>query len=221
MISIQKIYLFVAISLNCCIAATSKESSILNEQLRSNAASVDIAFFTAFLEDFNDNFDKYTSIMNQNKVTLPQEVANYYYHLAPLPSTVDLQSDIAVNFPFTEFKSFITKFPWYSSLLTEGHITDFYLPSDFISHTESSEENKNSQHNNIATSLKTSDSKSITSSASKEPSSRSIKTTQPTASSSLSITTSQSTSTSQNNAIDSKSTLSLILLPLVLFWGFL
>lgn len=224
MILIKKISLLSTICLSWCFAATLKESSILIQELRSDAAQIDINFFTAFLEDFNDKFDMYTSVMNQYKLTLPQNVANYYYHLAPLPSTIDLQSDIAVNFPFAEFKSFITKFPWYSSLLSDGKVTDFYLPSDFISHTETL---TNSDSKLGATTASVDLSSSLISSSSHQLSnSKNMHTTQPTSNkissaSSNIATSSDATTSSQNNGNGFKrlENLSLPLVSLVILFG--
>ncbi|CAI4034977.1 hypothetical protein SMKI_12G1140 [Saccharomyces mikatae IFO 1815] len=99
---------------------------------RSAAAAADMAFFVEFLGDFNTAFPQYTSYMMQNHLTLPQAVADYYYHMADLASTVDLQSDIAQSFPFTQFQTFITAFPWYTSLLDKASAATIYLPQHFI-----------------------------------------------------------------------------------------
>lgn len=100
-------------------------------QYRSMAESKDFNFFMAFLDDFDQNFPVYTSYMVANKLKLPQEVADYYNHLAKLPSTANLEEDIINSFPYTEFQTFVTNFPWYTSLLKEGDITTMYLPRDF------------------------------------------------------------------------------------------
>ena len=100
--------------------------------LRSEAAKYDMPFFTAFLDDFDTNLEKYTSYMMKNHITLPQAIADYYYHLAPITTDIDLESDIAQTFPFTEFHTFVTIFPWYSSLLKDADLTTLYLPDDFL-----------------------------------------------------------------------------------------
>lgn len=111
---------------------------VADYQYRSMAESKDFNFFMAFLNDFDKNFPVYTSYMVANKLKLPQQVADYYNHLAILPSTVNLEDDIINSFPYTEFQTFVTNFPWYTSLLKEGNITTMYLPRDFenISITE-------------------------------------------------------------------------------------
>lgn len=101
------------------------------DTLRYAAAEADMPFFTAFLDDFDVNLPKYTSYMMQNHITLPQAVADYYYHLAPLATDIDLQSDIAKTFPFTEFQTFISAFPWYSSLLSQVGASTLFVPADF------------------------------------------------------------------------------------------
>lgn len=100
--------------------------------LRSDAAKYDMPFFTAFLNDFDTDIGKYTSFMMENHITLPQAIADYYYHLATITSDINLESDIVQTFPFTVFQTFVTIFPWYSSLLKEANLTTLYLPNDFV-----------------------------------------------------------------------------------------
>ncbi|CCF58863.1 hypothetical protein KAFR_0F02660 [Kazachstania africana CBS 2517] len=112
---------------------TMNTSSYQNQLARQEAAKADMAFFMVFLEDFQINYDSYTSYMIDNHVTLPQAVANYYFRLE-LDSTVEanLLSDIAYTFPFTQFQSFITRFPWYSSLLADAGATTMCLPEYYV-----------------------------------------------------------------------------------------
>lgn len=110
-------------------------ASIPSEQLQSargEAAAADLPFFIEFLDDFNLNMQSYTSYMNEAKMTLPQNVANYYYHLKDISETSELLIDLATSFPFTEFQTFITAFPWYSSILLQVSASTFYVPDDFI-----------------------------------------------------------------------------------------
>ncbi|KAL3232646.1 hypothetical protein RNJ44_04562 [Nakaseomyces bracarensis] len=79
---------------------------------------------------------EYTSYMIQNHLTFPQDVADYYNHLAFLPSTADLESDIIRYFPFTPFQTFVTAFPWYTSILSKAGKPRMYLPEDFITQAE-------------------------------------------------------------------------------------
>ncbi|CAB4257102.1 similar to Saccharomyces cerevisiae YLR040C Putative protein of unknown function [Maudiozyma barnettii] len=112
----------------------SNAASVADQYLyRSMAEDKDFNFFIAFLNDFDKNYPSYTSYMIEHHLKLPQEVADYYNHLAKLPSTVDLENDIINSFPYTQFQTFVTHFPWYTSLLKDGHITTMYLPRDFDS----------------------------------------------------------------------------------------
>lgn len=99
--------------------------------LRSMAADADLNFFLAFISNFEQDLTQYKTFMAKNHITLPQAVANYYYRLITLPQTADLEADIASTFPFTDFKTFITAFPWYSSLLSDASASTIYLPEDF------------------------------------------------------------------------------------------
>lgn len=114
---------------------------------RSKAADYDMAFFVAFLTHFDSNIASYTSYMIKNHITLPQGIANYYNHLATLPDDGDLAADIVSTFPFTQFQTFITAFPWYSSLLQDGGITTMYLPEYFMTASDLS------SNSSIATSM--------------------------------------------------------------------
>lgn len=106
-------------------------------EAKAKAADEDIGFVLYFFQDFEEQMPEYTSYMMQNHITFPQHVADYYYHLVGLPSTADLQPDVISYFPFTQFHTFVTAFPWYSSILSKANMTRFYLPEDFITPTAS------------------------------------------------------------------------------------
>ncbi|CCD24993.1 Afb1p NDAI_0E01770 [Naumovozyma dairenensis CBS 421] len=170
---------------------------------RSEAANVDMPFFMAFLDDFGSQLPQYTSYMAQNHFTLPQAIADYYYHIAFLPDTADLQADIANTFPFNQFQTFITAFPWYSSLLSHASVSTIYLPEDFIENTAinnasiiqtSSSLDAPSSSITSRKASSTISSKSITSS----PSSSSFVTT------STTTTTTSSSTTRSNNAANNE-----------------
>ena len=125
------ILILVTLDAFLCLAADEPSPGQLSSA-KQEAAAADLQFFIEFLDDFNVNLVSYTSYMNEAKMTLPQDVANYYYHLKSVTETTQLLDDLATSFPFTEFKTFITAFPWYSSILSEASATDFYVPDDFI-----------------------------------------------------------------------------------------
>ncbi|CDO91789.1 unnamed protein product [Kluyveromyces dobzhanskii CBS 2104] len=130
----MKLSKYLALVAFCQLPFTTADdsSSALVSVAKQEAASADLQFFVEFLDDFNVNLASYTSFMNEAKMTLPQDVANYYYHLKDVSETTQLLEDLATSFPFTQFKTFITAFPWYSSLLSEASATNFYVPDDFI-----------------------------------------------------------------------------------------
>ncbi|CAL9736814.1 A-factor barrier protein 1 [Monosporozyma servazzii] len=115
------------------LALGSASTPKIEDPFRNAAAEADMPFFEAFLNDFDVNLAQYTSYMMQNHITLPQAIADYYYHLAPMATDIDLQSDIAQTFPFTEFQTFVTAFPWYSSLLSDSGVSTIYLPDYYKS----------------------------------------------------------------------------------------
>lgn len=100
--------------------------------LKSEAAEVDMRFFSVFLLDFRDNEDSYTSYLGDRHKTMPQKVADYYNHVAQLPPSADLERDIAASFPFSQFQTFIAEFPWYSTLLSKAHASTMFIPEDFV-----------------------------------------------------------------------------------------
>ncbi|CAI4045809.1 hypothetical protein SKDZ_12G0940 [Saccharomyces kudriavzevii ZP591] len=130
--SVKNAFLVGLLVSYCYGTKITTSSSNRDTSARSAAAGADMAFFMEFLNDFDTAFPQYTSYMMQNRLTLPQAVADYYYHMAALGSTADLQSDIAQSFPFTQFQTFITAFPWYTSLLNKASVTTIYLPQHFI-----------------------------------------------------------------------------------------
>ncbi|CAI5101102.1 BTE_HP_G0109140.mRNA.1.CDS.1 [Saccharomyces cerevisiae] len=155
--SLIKNILLVSFLISHSFAAKTLTSSSNDDTLaRSAAADADMAFFMEFLNDFDTAFPQYTSYMMQNHLTLPQPVADYYYHMVDLASTADLQSDIAQSFPFTQFQTFITAFPWYTSLLNKASATTIYLPQHFITgETEATMTNSSyaSQKNSVSNSV--------------------------------------------------------------------
>lgn len=102
---------------------------------RSIAAQEDLAVLAVFMEDFKTNHDSYTSYLESNKLLLPETILQYYNHVTKLGSTVNIEEDIASSFPFTQFQTFMTLIPWYTSILKEAGATTFYVPDDFNSDT--------------------------------------------------------------------------------------
>ncbi|QLL30512.1 hypothetical protein HG536_0A03300 [Torulaspora globosa] len=103
-----------------------------SDAARASAAQANLPFYTVCLADINTNMPAYSSYMVDNNRQLPPAVANYYFHAVTLASTADLEADIANSFPFTEFQTFITQFPWYDSLKQKASVSTVYLPQDFM-----------------------------------------------------------------------------------------
>ncbi|QLQ78077.1 hypothetical protein HG537_0A03240 [Torulaspora globosa] len=115
------------------VSALSLQSTpTASEAARASAAQANLPFYTVCLADINTNMPAYSSYMVDNNMQLPQAVANYYFHAVTLASTADLEADIASSFPFTEFQTFITQFPWYNSLKQKASVSTVYLPQDFM-----------------------------------------------------------------------------------------
>ncbi|CAI4046143.1 hypothetical protein N7582_003739 [Saccharomyces uvarum] len=205
----------------CFGANTITSSADENTLARSAAADADMAFFMAFLDDFETAFPQYTSYMMQNHLTLPQAVADYYYHIADLASTANLESDIAQSFPFTQFETFITAFPWYTSLLEKASATTIYLPQHFLTDdTQPSETSSVYSSQTASTSIAkstasstASTSQSIFSNSKAQNNSTSSSTNEDTASTSTPMSSSISSTTQSQNGARANS----LYLPMALF----
>lgn len=113
-------------------ASSLQSTPTASDVARASAAQANLPFYTVCLADINTNMPAYTSYMADNNMQLPQAVANYFFHAVTLASTADLEADIASSFPFTEFQTFITRFPWYDSLKQKASVSTVYLPQDFM-----------------------------------------------------------------------------------------
>lgn len=136
--------LLLSINLNIVFCKKHKSTTTLSNNnnspsitahAREIAASKDYSFFLGFINDFNTRYEDYVSYMRKEKINLPQKLANYYNRLAAFKSSINLQDDIASTFPFEEFNTFITNFPWYSSLLDESGVTTIIMPEQVITMT--------------------------------------------------------------------------------------
>lgn len=164
-------FLLVIVQFTFATSKTKVDPSQLSSA-RSAAASADYGILLAFVEGVNSDMTLYKSYMEAHGNKLPQSVADYIYYLAAIPSSIDLEANFASKFPFTEFQTFITNFPNYSSLLSKGSATTLYLPEYFI--TDSNVETNNliaSNKNNSSLSTVTSMGLSTSKSSSLNPTS--------------------------------------------------
>lgn len=129
----MRFWLFFLSNAFLAAVAFSQMTTKTDEEARKSAAGANLPFFTVFVSDINTNLAAYNSFMESNNMKLPQAVADYYFHVIRLSQTADLEKDVASSFPFTQFKTFITKFPWYDSLLQRASVSTLYVPQDFVS----------------------------------------------------------------------------------------
>jgi len=107
------------------------ESTLGSMEQRSSALIEQETFIEDAIIDIAENYSQYTSYMAVKNMEFPQELMQFYVYM-----TAETDSDFpttlfAARFPFTEFYSYITAFPWYSSLLQEAGATTFYLPEHY------------------------------------------------------------------------------------------
>lgn len=99
------------------------------------AAEADMNAIIEFIFDFEQNQSKYKTFMSRNSIKFPQEFINYYANIETLGQS-EFMTQLSTNFPFTEFKSFATEFPWFSEFLFSASITEFYLPDQLTTSNE-------------------------------------------------------------------------------------
>ncbi|GME77974.1 unnamed protein product [Ambrosiozyma monospora] len=111
---------------------TADSTTTLNskEQLamavESNTAEVNL-----FISDLNANYASYTSYMDSNNMQFPEDLVQFVYDLNQFTDAIQQNSYFVESFPITEFYTYFTAFPWYSSLLSEAGASTFYMPDDF------------------------------------------------------------------------------------------
>ncbi|GMG21215.1 unnamed protein product [Ambrosiozyma monospora] len=94
--------------------------------VESNTAEVD-----AFISDLNSNYASYTSYMDSNNMQFPAKLVQFMYDLNQMTDEIQQNSYFVENFPITDFYTYFTAFPWYSSVLSDVGVSTFYMPSDF------------------------------------------------------------------------------------------
>lgn len=93
------------------------------------------AFLSDAIVDIANDYSKYASYMDENSMTYPQTLLQFYVGLGTITDDSFPTSYLVDNFPITQFYTFITNFPWYTSLLSEVDATTFYLPEHFATIT--------------------------------------------------------------------------------------
>ncbi|KAL6948848.1 hypothetical protein ACO0QE_001323 [Hanseniaspora vineae] len=120
-------------------AATITSTQLLNPT--QEAALADYPLVSAFVSNLGVStgylLQDYQSYATAASTQIPAEVLNYFQIIEAVSDYQELQSQMIKTFPFQGFQSFITIFPWYSTLLQEAQMTTYYLPKDFVSSTAS------------------------------------------------------------------------------------
>lgn len=128
-----KFTILVAYSINAFVFADdSIITTTLNSQQERSAAIVDQeSFIQAVLLDAATNYDEYTSIMLSKSIQFPPALMQFLveldtYQLSEFPTSV-----YTSDFPFTDFQTFITNFPWIEGYMSQYSMSTFKVPSDY------------------------------------------------------------------------------------------
>ncbi|CAI8501783.1 unnamed protein product [Pichia kudriavzevii] len=116
----------------CAVSSTEIITTTLDSAGEKTAAVVEQEdFIKAIMRDALASQDKYASVMTEKSMEVPPELLQFLLALDNVEITDFPTASFADHFPFDEFATFVTNFPWYSSYLTENGLTSFKQPSDF------------------------------------------------------------------------------------------
>lgn len=150
----------------------------------TEAAAEQQQFLLTVILDAFKNAGRYQSVMEQEGMALPPELIQFVAELKVQDSDHGFPTSLFANrFPFTQFSTFVDKFPWVTTYYDPGMST-FKVPSEFL--TQVVEE--------VITSTLDGEEQSIFATASEKPSTASSTATAAT-STLASVTTSSSSST--------------------------
>lgn len=74
---------------------------------------------------------RYTSVMVSKGIDIPPQLVQFILELNQDDKTAFPTSLYIKDFPFTQFQTFITHFPWITTFLLENGLTQFKVPSDY------------------------------------------------------------------------------------------
>lgn len=94
---------------------------------------------------------RYTSVMVSKGIDIPPQLVQFILELNQDDKTAFPTSLYIKDFPFTQFQTFITHFPWITTFLMENGLTQFKVPSDYQTMIITD----NSDDSNIVTSTST------------------------------------------------------------------
>ncbi|KAG7827719.1 hypothetical protein KL920_004482 [Ogataea angusta] len=98
--------------------------------------SANAGVLQVFLNDFASRFDDYTSYMNSAGIPFPGSLVQFYMNVEQASTNqAAVTSMLVSDFPMSEFKTYISVFPWYSSLLSAGGESTIYVTEDVVSKT--------------------------------------------------------------------------------------
>lgn len=120
-------YIFVSIA-HCAEVVTTTLNSL---EERSVAVLDQESFIRTVMLDAATDIGRYSSVMYSENIEIPQKLLQFIvqinkYDVSAFPTSIFIQS-----FPFEDFGTFITHFPWMTSYMSACSITQFKVPSEY------------------------------------------------------------------------------------------
>ncbi|KAH3670503.1 hypothetical protein OGAPHI_001018 [Ogataea philodendri] len=116
--------------------ATTITTTISPSDAAEVAYSMDSGVIEAFLEDFGSRYQDYTAYMDSANMAFPGTLVEFYMEAQQQTTdTAKLSSLLANDFPMSDFKTYISAFPWYTSLLDRAGESTLYGTEDLASKT--------------------------------------------------------------------------------------
>jgi hypothetical protein len=98
---------------------------------RSMAIVEQEAFIQTVLLDALQDTGKYYDLINDKNIEFPPALMQFYAQLNTYPANSFPTSLFVQSFPFNEFQTFITNFPWVETYMEELSMTTFRGPDDY------------------------------------------------------------------------------------------
>lgn len=98
---------------------------------RSLAIVEQEAFIQTVLLDALQDTGKYYDLINDKNIEFPPALMQFYAQLNTYPANSFPTSLFVQSFPFNEFQTFITNFPWVETYMEELSMTTFRGPDDY------------------------------------------------------------------------------------------
>jgi hypothetical protein len=122
--------LFTVINIVYVLANTITTTLNSIEQ-RSVAVIEQATFINELLKDAVFSKDRYTSVMVNQGIDFPPELVQFMLQINTVQVNSFPTSEFIKSFPFTQFATFITNFPWVTTFLNENGMIEFKVPSDY------------------------------------------------------------------------------------------